>query len=262
VTTHSEVADPATNTRSLAGRRILVSGGTSGLGAATVHAAIAAGARVGVLGRRAELLQRLAAGTGAEVAPCDVTDAEATDAAVAALAERLGGLDGLVNCAGQMLHSRLTDGFRQDWTGMLSVNVVGTMNATLAALPFLRATACADLMFISSPSADRVAGAEFAMYAATKAALSRLTEAIRAELEGEGSSIRLTVVKPGYIDTDGVVASIRDPAARALIAGRAKSIGLPPAYFADQIVHLLGLPPEVRVTEISLGRSPGSELPV
>jgi NADP-dependent 3-hydroxy acid dehydrogenase YdfG len=245
----------------LAGRRLLVSGGTSGLGAATVRAATAAGARVAVLGRRAALLDRLAEETGAETMPCDITDSAVTDSVVAHLAGRLGGLDGLVNCAGQMLHSRLTDGYRQDWTGMLNVNVVGTMNATLAALPFLREARFADLLFISSPSADRVAGPDFAMYAATKAALSRLTEAIHAEIEAAGLAVRVTVVKPGYIDTDGVVSNIRDPDARALVAGRAKEIGLPPERIAEQLVHLLGLPPEVRVHEISLGRAPGSELP-
>jgi NADP-dependent 3-hydroxy acid dehydrogenase YdfG len=261
VTPESAVAEATIQSRPLSGRRILISGGTSGLGAATVRAAATAGARVAVLGRRAALLDELAAEHGAEVEPCDVTDAVATHVAVAALADRMGGLDGLVNCAGQMLHSRVTAGFREDWTGMLSVNVVGTMNVTVSALPFLRQESCADLIFISSPSADRVAGPDFAMYAATKAALSRLAEGIQAEIEADGLPVRVTVVKPGYIDTDGVVANVRDPDARALIAGRAKTIGLPPVYVADQLIHLLALPPYVRVHEISLSRASGSTLP-
>jgi NADP-dependent 3-hydroxy acid dehydrogenase YdfG len=261
VTPESAVAQATLQARPLSGRRILISGGTSGLGAATVRAAALAGARVAVLGRRVGLLRELEAETGADVEPCDVTDTAGTEAAVTALAERLGGLDGLVNCAGQMLHSRVTAGFREDWTGMLSVNVVGTMNVTVSALPFLCQASYADLMFISSPSADRVAGPDFAMYAATKAALSRLTEGIQAEIEADGLPVRVTVVKPGYIDTDGVVANVRDPEARALIAGRAKTVGLPPVYVADQLIHLLGLPPYVRVHEISLSRASGSALP-
>lgn len=241
----------------LDGRRILISGGTSGLGAATVRAAVAAGARVGVLGRRHNLLDALAAETGAEVAACDVADAQATDAAIAAIAARLGGLDGLVNCAGLMLHSRLTAGIREDWRQMLEVNVLGTTNACVSALPFLRAARYADLMIISSPSADRVAAPDFAMYSASKAALSRLAEALRAELDADGAPVRVTLVKPGYIDTDGVIASVRDPRVRALVVERAKTIGMAPATVANELVHLLALPADVGVHELSLARAGG-----
>jgi len=222
-----------------------------------VAAAVAAGARVGVLGRRRRLLEELAAQTGAEIAECDVADAARTEAAIAEIAERLDGLDGLVNCAGLMLHSRLTAGVREDWERMLSVNVLGTMNASVAALPFLRAAPYADLMIISSPSADRVAAPDFAMYSASKAALSRLSEALHTEFETESTSIRVTLVKPGFIDTEGVVANVRDPGVRAMVAERARTIGLAPAVVAAELVHLLALPADVRVHEISLSRAPG-----
>ena len=197
---------------------------------------MAAGARVGVLGRRRRLLvEELAAQTGAEIAECDVADAARTEAAIAEIAERLDGLDGLVNCAGLMLHSRLTAGVREDWERMLSVNVLGTMNASVAALPFLRAAPYADLMIISSPSADRVAAPDFAMYSASKAALSRLSEALHTEFETESTSIRVTLVKPGFIDTEGVVANVRDPGVRAMVAERARTIGLAPAVVAAKL---------------------------
>jgi NADP-dependent 3-hydroxy acid dehydrogenase YdfG len=244
-------------TRLLAGRRILISGGTSGLGAALVRAAIAAGASVGVLGRRAALLDALSAETGAEGEACDITNRAAVERSVAAVAERLGGLDGLVNCAGQMLHSRITAGFREDWEGMLNVNVLGTLNTTVAAWPLLRQAPYADVMFISSRSADRVAGADFAMYGATKAALLRVADGLAAEVAEENLPIRITTIKPGYIDTEGVVSHIRDAAARALITANAKQIGLPPEPYAEEIVHLLSLPRSLRVAEMTIERAAG-----
>jgi len=241
----------------LEGRKILVSGGTSGLGAAIVRAAAGAGAGVGVLGRRQELLDELVAETGAVAANCDVADADAVESVVPAIAARLGGLDGVVNCAAAMLQSRLTAAVHEDWERMLAVNVLGTMNVSVAAIPLLRDASHADLMIISSPAADRVAAVDFAMYSGSKAALTRLAEALHAEFEAEATAIRTTLVKPGLIDTDGVTANVRDPEVRRVLSERRKTEGLPPVMVADQIVQLLALPADVRVHEISLSRAPG-----
>jgi NADP-dependent 3-hydroxy acid dehydrogenase YdfG len=237
----------------LAGRRVLVSGGTSGLGRAMVEACVAEGARVGVLGRRVALLEEIAAATGAAVTACDVADREATDLAVAQIADALGGLDALVNTAGLMMHSRISDGQTEDWRAMIEVNMMGTMHASRAALPFLRAAPLSDLLVVSSVAADRVAVPEFAMYSATKAGLGRLTEGLRAELD-DAPHVRVTLVKPGYIDTEGVVAHIRDEQVRRDTAARASQLGMAPAMLAEQLVHLLALPPELHMVELSIVR--------
>jgi NADP-dependent 3-hydroxy acid dehydrogenase YdfG len=238
----------------LAGRYVLISGGTSGLGRALVSACIAAGARVGVLGRRAELLEEIAAETGAVVATCDVADRDATDAAVARVAEALGGLDALVNTAGVMMHSRISDGHTEDWRQMLEVNMMGTMHATRAALPFLRAASLGDVLVVSSVAADRVAAPEFAMYSATKAGLARLAEGVRAELR-DAPHVRVTLVKPGYIDTEAVTAHIRDEQVRGETAARASELGMAPAMLAEELVHVLALPRELNVIELAIVRA-------
>jgi NADP-dependent 3-hydroxy acid dehydrogenase YdfG len=136
---------------------------------------------------------------------------------------------------------------------MLEVNMMGTMHATRAALPFLRAAPMSDLLVVSSVAADRVAVPEFAMYSATKAGLARLTEGVRAELE-DAPHVRVTLVKPGYIDTEGVVAHIRDEQVRRATAARASQLGMAPAMLAEQLAHVLALPRELNVTELSIVR--------
>ena len=241
----------------LAGRRIVITGGSSGLGAAIVRAATSAGAVVGVLARRGDLLAQLASETGAEPRVCDISDDAATESATGELAAALGGIDALINCAGVMLHSRLTAGRRDDWRRTLAINVQGTMNATISALPYLRESAPSDLLFISSPSADRVASPASAMYSASKAALSRIAEGLHAEFEAEQLPIRVTVVKPGYIATDGLLANIRDPEFKAQVIERGRTIALTADDVAGQVIHILSLPPDLRVAELSISRTPG-----
>jgi NADP-dependent 3-hydroxy acid dehydrogenase YdfG len=235
----------------LSGRRILVSGGSSGLGAALVRAAVAAGARVGVLARRADRLDALAAETGVSTAVCDIGDADAAQAAVTGVADALGGLDGVVNAAGLMLHSRLSAGVTDDWARMVQVNILGTMHVTQAALPYLRRAELADLMMISSTAQDGVTTPDFAMYSATKAAVPRLVEALRMDL-ADSPQIRVTNVKPGYIRDGGLGPGIRDERLRAATEDVMNRIGMSAAAVAGQLVHLLALPAELNVREITL----------
>jgi NADP-dependent 3-hydroxy acid dehydrogenase YdfG len=241
----------------LQGRRIVVTGASSGLGAAIVRTAAAAGASVGAIARRGDLLAQLAAEAGVESRVCDIADEVATESATADLATALGGIDALINCAGVMLHSRLSVGRRDDWRETMTVNVQGTLNATISTLPYLRESAPSDLMFISSPSADRVASPASAIYSASKAALSRIAEGLHAEFDAEGVPIRVSVVKPGYIATDGLLANIRDAEFKAQVIERGRTIALTPDDVAGEVIHILSLPPELRVAELSVSRTPG-----
>ena len=124
----------------LAGRRVLVTGGSSGLGAALAAACADAGAHVAIVARGRDRLDEVAGATGALAVVADVGDAEAAQGAVAEAAERLGGLDVLVNNAGLMLHSPVGAGFVEDWDRSYRANVLGMLHVTHAALPHLRAS--------------------------------------------------------------------------------------------------------------------------
>jgi NADP-dependent 3-hydroxy acid dehydrogenase YdfG len=167
------------------------------------------------------------------------------------VAARLGGVDAIVNAAGLMLHSPISAGATDDWARMVQVNILGTMHVTQAAIPYLRDAPVADIMLISSTSQDSVTIADFAMYSATKAALPRLAEALRMEL-ADAPHIRVTIVKPGYILTDALGPGIRDEAVRRATEEVKKRIGMSPDTVAGELVHLLGLPGEITVREITL----------
>lgn len=235
----------------LAGRRLLITGGSTGLGAALAAACVRHGAAVGIVARGAERLQAVADATGAVAVAADVGEPEAAAAAVAEIADRLGGLDGLVNNAGVMLHSPVGAGYADDWREIMRVNVLGTLHVTHAALPHLRAATDADLMTIASTAADRVTGADFGVYAATKASQARIVDGLRLEL-ADAPHIRISLVKPGFMNTPGLGIGTRNPDLRHSIVGLKERIGLPPERVAEQVRHLLALPWEVTVPDVTI----------
>lgn len=235
----------------LAGRRILVTGGSTGLGAALAAACRREGAAVGIVARSADRLAVVAEATGAVGVAVDVGDADAAARAVAEIAERLGGLDGLVNNAGVMLHSPVGAGYTDDWQEIFRINVLGMLHVTHAALPHLRAASDADLMCIASTASDRVTAADFGVYAATKAAQARLVDGLRLEL-ADAPHVRVSLVKPGFMNTPGLGIGTRSPELQQSIVGLKERIGLPPEAVAEQVRHLLALPWEVTIPEITI----------
>lgn len=238
-------------TEHLAGRRILVSGGSSGLGAAIAVACVRDGAAVAAIGRDTGKLDALAATAGVTPIVADVADPAAARAAVEASAAALGGLDGLVVNAGLMLHSLIGDGLDEDWDAIVRVNILGMLHITSAAIPYLRDATLADLVVIASLASDRVAAPDYSVYAATKAAQLRLTEGLRLEL-AEDRGIRISLVKPGFMNTAGIGTGTRDPERQKQVLELKERIGLPPEVVAEEIRHLLALPPEVTVPELTI----------
>jgi NADP-dependent 3-hydroxy acid dehydrogenase YdfG len=200
-------ANPATVAdERLAGRVAVVTGAASGIGVATARSFVAAGAQVGLLARRADRLQALAAELGPENAialPADVADPDALGAAATALADRFGATDLVVANAGVMLPSPLDDGRSDEWRRMIDVNLFGVLETTRAFLPALTETAgrkgVSDLILISSLGA-RVTFSGYSVYGATKAAVSYLAAAWREELAERG--VRVTVVEPGLTESE------------------------------------------------------------
>ena len=191
----------------------VVTGGASGIGAATVRLLAARGAQVAVLDRDAADPDAAALSL-----PCDVTDAEAVAASVDAVAERFGRLDVVVNNAGVGAQGDVAANDDDEWRGVFDVNVLGVARVSRAALPYLRRSPSAAVVNTSSVVA-LVGVPDRALYSATKGAVLTLTLAMAADHVRDG--IRVNAVVPGTADTPWVgrlLASAADPdqAARAL----------------------------------------------
>jgi NADP-dependent 3-hydroxy acid dehydrogenase YdfG len=228
----------------LPGRRILVTGASSGVGAATAAACVQAGARVDrIRGLAGDL------GEAAVATPADVRDEDEVRRAVSQAAERLNGLDGVVNAAGINWAAPLADGTVAQWRDMLETNLLGAFSVTQAALPHLTMAGGADILTVSSMSGRRVLSPAMGVYAATKAGLSRWTEALWLEVADKG--IRVMLLSPGLIATEFADRTV-DPQQRAANRSRMAETGLDPAEVAAQIAYMLGQPRNVRLGDVTI----------
>jgi NAD(P)-dependent dehydrogenase (short-subunit alcohol dehydrogenase family) len=192
----------------LAGLTALVTGGNAGIGRATVEELLSRGAQVWSLD-----LDASGAPDGARGVAADVSDPAQVDAAFAeVLAD--GGLDILVNNAGISFEGGVEDGSADDWHRLWSINVLGYVNTTRAALPALRASDHAVIVNVSSCTAD-TGVRDRALYSATKGAIKSMSLSMANDLIVEG--IRVNIVLPGTVDTpfmDELAQKADDPAAR------------------------------------------------
>jgi NADP-dependent 3-hydroxy acid dehydrogenase YdfG len=176
----------------------LITGGGTGIGAATARRLAADGFDVVVAGRRLEKLEDVAAqiGPAARALVMDVTDAASVEAGVATL----GRCDVVVNNAGGALGvTRVEDGDPGEWERMYATNVVGTMRVTQAVLPLLRRSARATIVDVSSIAGERVYEGGGG-YVAAKHGTSVVSETLRLELNGE--NIRVVDIRPGMVHTE------------------------------------------------------------
>ncbi|HSE05885.1 MAG TPA: SDR family NAD(P)-dependent oxidoreductase, partial [Methylomirabilota bacterium] len=180
------------------GRVALVTGASSGIGAATARALAGAGLRVALCARRKDRLEQLAADLGAQGAEAavhtvDVTDALAVQVMVDEVVARWGRLDVLVNNAGRGLSATLEQTTAEDLRALMELNVVAVLGATRAVLPIMRRQGSGHVINVSSVVGRRAVPYR-AAYSATKFALGALSEALRVELTGSG--IAVTLVYP------------------------------------------------------------------
>ena len=191
-------------------RVAVITGASSGIGAATARALTTHGYRVALLARRADRLQQLATelGDGAIAITADVTDRDALLAAADQVQADLGGADVLINNAGVMLLGPFGTEQRAEARRMVEVNLLGAMTATEVFLAQLR-DGGGDLINISSV-AGRTARAGNAAYAATKWGMNGWSEALRQELQPD---VRVTVVEPGAVATE-LTDHITDPSVK------------------------------------------------
>ena len=183
----------AMDSRELAGAVVIVTGASSGIGAATARLLYAAGAHPVLAARRADRLAALSAELGGALAVvADVTDRGDIRRIAAAALDRHGRINGLVNNAGVSLHLPLDRLDPADFARVLDLNVVSVLAMTQAVLPAMRAQGSGSIVNVSSGT-TRIAPPGVGGYAATKAALNLLTEVMRKELAGEGIAVSLVV---------------------------------------------------------------------
>jgi len=182
-------------------RAVLVTGGTRGIGAATVRAFLAAGARVAVNGHTGNSTRRaideLGAGAKAVTAPGDIGTVAGCRAAVEAALAAFGGLDVLVNNAGVFREVLIEDSDEAFWDQTININLKGTFFAAQAALPSLRQRR-GNIVNVASESGI-MGNPRCTVYCASKGGVVNLTRSMAIELAPE---VRVNAVCPGPIETD------------------------------------------------------------
>jgi NADP-dependent 3-hydroxy acid dehydrogenase YdfG len=241
----------------LEGTVALVTGASSGIGAATARTLADQGAAVALVARRADRLEQLAqditrGGGRALVLEADVTDKTQAQAAVARTVAQLGRLDTLVNNAGVALLGPVENAPLDEWEQMVRVNVLGTLYMAHAALPHLLKAAAdgpryvADLVNVSS-RLGRVASANFGVYNLTKFGEVAFSESLRQEVTRR--HVRVAVVEPGIVATE-IRSHMREEARQQVMQPFTGIELLAAEDIADAIAYIVTRPRRVAVNEL------------
>jgi NADP-dependent 3-hydroxy acid dehydrogenase YdfG len=236
----------------------IVTGASSGIGAATARRLAEHGASVALVARRGDRLDALAleieeAGGIALAVEADITDRAQAEAAVQQVVERFGRLDILVNNAGLMLLGPIVGADAEEWDRMISINVQGLLSMTRAALPHLLQAAddggrrVADIVNISS-IAGRVAWNGYGVYNLTKFGVNGFTESLRQEVTQR--HVRVGVLEPGGVATE--LASHNSPEIhREMITPFLEETEiLAPEDIADGVAYMVTRPRHASIAEL------------
>ena len=244
-------------TRPLDGTVALVTGASSGIGAATARALAAQGATVAVVARRADRLDELAgeikaAGGRTLAIVADVSDSAQAHSAVERTVNELERLDTVINNAGVMLLGPVESAPLQEWEQMIKVNELGVLYVSHAALPHLLEAAqtaprqVADVVNISSV-AGRVARRDSGVYNLTKFGIGAFSESLRQEVTGR--HVRVSLVEPGMVKTE-LLSHVR-PEVREKVAQRYGNIErLEADDIAEVITFIVTRPRRVAINEV------------
>ena len=240
----------------LSGRRILVTGASSGIGAAAARSIVACGASVALLARREDRLEELRADLGAQATSVavDVTDPVALERAVAAACEGLGGLDGVVASAGRTMFGAITGGDPVLWRDVLDLNVVAPLATVRYAVPLFAEEGRRDVVLIGS-AAGLLSQPGVAVYSASKRGLQAAYESLRLELAPR--DINTSIVFPGFFETE-IFTSPDGITYDAELAVNDFPLFAPggtpqdPAVLGRIIAFILSLPEGVAINEIAV----------
>jgi NADP-dependent 3-hydroxy acid dehydrogenase YdfG len=248
---------PSSSALALAGTVALVTGASSGIGAATAVALGRQGARVALVARRKDRLDAVGArirdqGGVALSLEADISARGQATAAVERAVAEFGRLDTVVNNAGVMLLGSALRGSIEDWERMVALNVMGALYVTHAALPHLVSAAedsprlVADLVNVSS-TAGRIARPGAGVYALTKFGLAVFSESLRQECLSR--RVRVSVVEPGAVDTE-ILSHLREDVRQTLQSQIGSIERLLPEDIAEAVVHIVTRDRRVAIHEV------------
>ncbi|CAC6654464.1 Short-chain alcohol dehydrogenase [Staphylococcus aureus] len=219
----------------------VVTGAGSGIGEAIATLLHEEGAKVVLAGRNKEKLQNVAnqlSQDSVKVVSTDVTNKEEVDELIKIAQQTFGGLDIVINSAGQMLSSKITDYQVDEWDSMIDVNIKGTLYTAQAALPTMLEQSSGHLINIASISGFEVTKSS-TIYSATKAAVHTITQGLEKELAKTG--VKVTSISPGMVDT--AITAAYNPTDRKK---------LEPQDIAEAVLYALTQPKHVNVNEITV----------
>ncbi|ADI08090.1 short-chain dehydrogenase/reductase SDR [Streptomyces bingchenggensis BCW-1] len=256
VNTAANTGEVAANTGNLAGRTAVITGAASGMGAATARLLAARGARVALWARRADRLEELAEKIAAEggqalAVPVDVTDEAAVAAGAARVHDAFGPVDLVINGAGVMLPNPIDAGRTDEWTRMVDTNLTGALRVVGAFTQDLLAAAAdgrpADLVNISSIGAH-VPFPTYAVYSATKAALTQLSASLRTEFGPR--NVRVTNIEPGLTESE-LGSHVDNATATSQLDDMFAALGgLSSEDIADLIAYVTSRPAHVNLRQV------------
>lgn len=237
----------------LNGKTALITGASSGIGAATALKLATQGVKVGLAARRTDRLQTLvdhikAFGGEAIALEMDVVDSVAVNAGVRTLVDAYGAVDILFNNAGLMPISDVESLKIDEWHRMIDVNLKGLLNTTAAVLPHMQAQHGGHILNTSSIAGRKVFPG-LSVYCATKHAVTAFSEGLRLEV-AKKHNIRVTCIQPGAVDTE-LFFQISDANYRQQMEGlRDQMAFLSPGDIADTVLFALQAPDHVNVAEL------------
>jgi NADP-dependent 3-hydroxy acid dehydrogenase YdfG len=238
-------------TAGIAGKVVVITGASSGLGEATARHLAAQGATVVVGARRIERLRQLVeelttAGGRALAVATDVTDAAQVQRLVDTAVETYGRIDVLLNNAGLMPHSPLERRKIEDWDRTIDVNIKGVLYGIAAALPHMQRQKRGHIINVSSVAGHRV-GPAGVVYSATKTAVRVISEGLRQEVKPW--NLRTTIISPGAIATE-LPQSITEPDVAKGISEFYEQYAIPADSFARAVAFAMSQPEDVDINEI------------
>jgi NADP-dependent 3-hydroxy acid dehydrogenase YdfG len=239
------------NTEGIAGKVVVITGASSGLGEATARLLAEQGASVVLGARRVERLQSLAneltsKGAKALAIETDVTNRDEVKRLVDTAVQNHGRIDVMLNNAGLMPQSLLERLKIDEWDRMIDVNIKGVLYGIAAALPYMQKQKAGHIINVSSVAGHKV-GPGSAVYSATKWAVRALSEGLRQEVKTY--NIRTTVISPGAVATE-LPNTITDTDVAERVNQLYEDVAIPADSFARAVVFAMSQPEDVDINEI------------
>lgn len=231
----------------------IITGASSGIGAAAARRLASDGSRVVLAARSEDKLKCLvedieAEGGTAAYRVTDVTDANDVQELVQFAVDSYGRIDILVNNAGLMLFSYWKDAALDDWQKMIDTNIHGYLNAIAAVLPRMLEQGSGHVLNMSSVAGHSV-GSASGVYSATKFFIRGITESLRKEVSTE-TGIQVSMISPGVIDT-GWADKVNNADGKEIAQGL-NTLAITPEQVADAISYALDQPADVAINDITI----------